>query len=300
MLLIVVVATVCSQPAQGVGVPPAELAGLRLPRAAHVRVRGWLGTDTQPFDAFEVIETLDWLWGRQDVLEGTVGDVPLALTLATAERTLYYDVRSRRGILSSHFADTGSTRLDGLASPLAWVRRACGGTSKTSVQPDGRMVVEIAPRHAGAQPFTCVLSAEGRRLDEVRSGSGAGGITYRYGQWTAMPDGTELPFEVRFETVGPTGALITKTLLVESASIEVAASDPPRVDLPQGAVVDDWTSGVVRSGNGAVLAVEPSAQPSPSDGGGNWWTLERGLVVAGGVLVTLAIAWRMRGRWVRG
>lgn len=247
---------------------PAQLAlssaSLRLPEAVSVRAIGHRNNETAFFDQWRVVESPGGVWAQQDWYEGGAGFVPITLTVSDANETFLYDIRSRRGNKGDRYAQSGTTRVDGLATPLAWVRYANhalerGDTVTQSAQPDGRAVVTlVAPRMSG-RSFECTVNLATQELEEVRR---ADGSYIRYADWRDIGSGAHVPFAVEHYTpaMGPVPPL-TRHYQLDSAEAVDARAPFPAFPLPPDAIVVDDRSGEVRNGAGERLNVDVAALP---------------------------------------
>lgn len=239
-------------------------ASLRLPEAVSVRAIGHRNNEAAFFDQWSVLETPGGVWAQQDWYEGGAGFVPITLTISDAGETFLYDIRSRRGNKGDRYAQSGTTRVDGLATPLAWVRYANhalerGDRVTETVQPTGSIVVTlVAPRMSG-RSFECTVNPATQELEEVRR---ADGSYIRYTDWRDIGSGAHVPFAVEHYTpaMGPVPPL-TRHYQLNSAEAVDAKAPFPAFPLPPDALVVDDRTGEVRNGVGERLNVDASALP---------------------------------------
>ncbi|MCE7975330.1 MAG: hypothetical protein DYG92_13565 [Leptolyngbya sp. PLA1] len=239
-------------------------ASLRLPEAVSVRAIGHRNNEAMFFDQWQVVETPDGVWAQQDWYEGGAGFVPITLTISDASETFLYDIRSRRGNRGDRYAQWGTTRVDGLATPLAWVRYANhalerGDKVDEVTDPTGKLVVTLsAPRMSG-RSFECTINRATNQLEEVRR---ADGSFVRYTDWRDIGGGLHFPFAVEHYTpaMGQVPPL-TRRYQLDSAEAVDAKAPLPAFPLPPDAIVVDDRTGEVRNGAGERLNVDASALP---------------------------------------
>lgn len=239
-------------------------ASLRLPEAVSVRAVGHRNNETMFFDQWQVVETPSGVWAQQDWYEGGAGFVPITLTISDASETFLYDIRSRRGNKGDRYAQWGTTRVDGLATPLAWVRYANHALERAdklteATDSTGKTVVTlIAPRMSG-RSFECTINRATSQLEEVRRSDGS---FVRYTDWRDIGGGLHFPFAVEHYTpaMGQVPPL-TRRYQLDSAEAVDARVSLPAFPLPPDAIVVDDRTGEVRNGAGERLNVDASALP---------------------------------------
>ncbi|MCC6950875.1 MAG: hypothetical protein IT433_05455 [Phycisphaerales bacterium] len=237
---------------------------LKLPGAVSVHAIGQRNNEAAFFDQWQIVETPGGVWAQQDWYEGGAGFVPITLTVSDSGNTFLYDIRSRRGNRGDRYAKTGTTRVDGLATPLAWVRYARSalerGDTITETPTSGAKVVVTlsAPRMSG-RSFECTINTATRELEEVRR---ADGSFVRYADWRDIGDGLHMPFSVEHYTpaMGQAPPLTRRYQLDHAEQVDARAPLPP-FPLPLDAVVVDDRTGEVTDGAGRRLNVDAAALP---------------------------------------
>jgi hypothetical protein len=279
---------------------------LRLPSQVRVTAVGYRGNDPQPAEAWEVVESLDWVWARQDWFEGGSGAVPLALTVADGESSLRYDIRTRRGVRDNRLGMTGTTRVDGRVTPLAWLRlarygEAHGDRLSERALPGGEIVVTLESPHPTGRSFECTIDPVARTITEVRRGKPPSLMTIRYSEWSDIGGGHHFPMMIEHsspaaENSPPLGQLY----MVETAASRPSGAPMPDAGLPSTAVIDDQRAGQVVDGVGRSLTVPPPAAeiaPKGVTASAGGWTAERWALVAGlGLLAAGLGVWAMKRR----
>lgn len=271
-----------------------SVASLGLPASVQVTAVHAPSVGT-PFDRLQVRESATRLSAVQEFAEGGLGWVAGDLTFADPVQTLIYDIRKRRGARSGRLGATGTTRLDGLATPYGWIRlfaftAAQGGKVKVEAGEGGTTLFRVTPQGQQQSSFTCVVDEAHRELLEVRVGKGDFLTRYRYGDWRALGADFHLPRRIEFEypSGGPAGR-VTKVYLIERAeAFPDEVIDPP--SLPTEAIIDDQLIGRTVRGDGTAIE---TANPASATNSGSLPLVNRntvlvvigvGLVIAAGVL----------------
>lgn len=281
------------------GSEPADVLdreGLRLPAAVHVVATGVYGGE--PTDSLKVEESDAWISGVQSQLEGDLGFVPRDSTYSSQSATVVFDIKSRRGIRDRRQAETGSTRLDGLVTPLAWVRLAEFARSHNgTVTVDERgndLVHRVQAPISGFNTFTCYIDHSTRRLRRVEVDSGARTIAYSYDDWREPCPGTQLPWRITMqvgESRGQGG--FSKEYALEEAVCRSDAGAPPEPHFSADAVVDDRIAGKLIHGDGTPAEVLPAGtKPQPKSA--HMPDTDVALIGAGIVLLGGAAFWYRR------
>lgn len=237
---------------------------LRLPEAVRVRAVGHRNNEAMFFDQWQVVESPRGVWAQQDWFEGGAGFVPITLTISNDSETFLYDIRSRRGNRGDRYAQSGTTRIDGLATPLAWVRYAAhaserGDTITQTPAEPGRIVLTLTAPPMSGRSFECTINTGTSELEEVRRGDGG---YVRYTDWRDIGGGLHMPFAIDLYTpaMGQVPPL-TRRYQVDSAEPVDARAPLPTFPLPPDAVIVDDRTGEVTNGLGQRLNVEASALP---------------------------------------
>ena len=269
--------------------PPMSLESLGLPErikvfAVHVPESG------DPFDRHRVEESLHVVSGVQETYQGEIGWLLYDTTYASDEQTIVYSPPSWRGVRDTRFSKYGTTRLDGLVTPLAWVRYtqravASGGAIKEGREGDHLTYTFANPENDGVGSITCFVDQTTGELREVHKTRGQT-LTYRYSDWRPIGDGKRLPF--RCELEGPPasgGKQLHLVYRIEEAAIPTGPlPSPPR--LPSEAIITDNITGKTVTGDGKEATPSPANQQPARGGSAAWLTRDR-LFVGGGVAVLL-------------
>lgn len=280
--------------------PPAmSLESLGLPErirvlAVHVPESG------DSFDRHRVEESLTWVSGIQEMYQGDLGWSLADITYADAGQTLIYAPPSQRGNRSARYADTGTTRLDGMVTPYAWARYAklamdSGGTFETG-EIEGRRAISFdGPAVPRPGRITCLFDAQTGELREVRREIGDETQIYQYSAWAPVCDGKRLPFRVDMALpMKATGSIFRKSYRIEEASCPSGPPpSPPR--LPADAVITDAITGKVTSGDGRDMTLNQT-MPQPAQRPRFAWATRDRIFVGVGILMLLAAGALLRNR----
>lgn len=237
---------------------------LRLPQAVRVHAVGQRNNEAMFFDQWQVVETPQGVWAQQDWFEGGAGFVPITLTISDDSETFLYDIRSRRGTRGDRYAKSGTTRVDGLATPLAWARYAThalerGDKVRQTADASGKVVVTLdAPRLSG-RSFECTVNPATGELEEVRRADGG---YMRYADWRDIGGTLHMPFAVEHYTPAMGQAPpLTRRYTIESAEALDARTTLQAFPLPPDAVVVNSLTGEVTNGAGLRLNVDAASLP---------------------------------------
>lgn len=270
--------------------PPMTLEALGLPArikvfAVHVPESG------DPFDRHRIEESLDIVNGVQETYQGEIGWLLYDTTFASDEQTIVYSPPSWRGVRDTRFSKYGTTRLDGLVTPYAWVRYArravaSGGAIKEG-RDDGRLTYTFGnPENDGVGSITCYVDRQTGELREVHKTRGQT-LIYRYSDWRPIGDEKRLPF--RCELEGPPtggGNKLHLVYRIDEATIPTGPSpSPPR--LPSEAIITDNITGKIVTGDGKEATPNPASQHAGRGGKAAWLTRDR-IFVGAGILMLLA------------
>lgn len=269
--------------------------GLVLPPSARVIGVGSLnGEDT---DRLRIDESAGWISGVQEQPEGDLGFVPRDLTYSNGSSTLVYDIKTRRGVRDHRQADTGTTRLDGLVTPYAWVRRAehaqaNGGSVRVS-EHGGRLLHRVeAPR--GFSPFTCVVDPESRELLRVEVENGATPVTFTYSEWREVCPGRHLPMRITMEIAESRGQQgILKTYTIVEATCRDNDVSPPAQRLSDEAVIDDRLQGRIIRADGSPADV-PHSGTHAAQASRTWRAFDAAFIGGGILLLAGSAIWYRR------
>lgn len=274
-------------------------AGLRLPDTLRAVAVGYRNDDPEPLHQFEVVETAHSVWARQDIAEGSAGFVASALTIVDATSTLLYDIRTRRGSRDNRFIDNGTTRIDGLVTPMAWVRRlefarAHGDAISQRSGDAGEVIVSVqAPRISG-RSFEATIDPSTQQLSLVTCGEGDEAVIYRYEDWRELGNNLQAPFITSNHLPGH-GKVPPMELRFLLGSAQAESGGPPAFAFPAHAVIEDVRSNTLTDGTGKVIELTPAPPSAPvavaklaRDMG--WFTPTRLMVIGGGLLIAIAIA----------
>lgn len=269
--------------------PPMSLESLGLPErikvfAVHVPESG------DPFDRHRVEESLHVVSGVQETYQGDIGWLIYDTTYASGEQTLVYSPPSWRGVRDTRFSKHGTTRLDGLVTPLAWVRYAqravaTGSAIKEGSEGDRLTYTFGNPENDGVGSITCFVDQTTGELREVHKTRGQT-LIYRYSDWRPIGDGNRLPFRCEMEAP-PTGGGKSLHLVYRIDEASIPAGPPPSPPkLPSEAIITDNITGKIVTGDGKEAT--PSSASLPSSRGANpaWLTRDR-IFVGGGVAMLL-------------
>ncbi len=242
---------------------------LGLPAAVSVTtVQLHIRDGTTPFAQHHVMETLEWLYDSRDSYQGSLGWSPSDLTYATSSETLIFDTRDGRAYRDDRLSRTGTTRIDGIASPLGWIRQANfivshGGTSSTGYDEVGNLVVKFVSATSSQNDVTFVLDHGKHMLKKVLQGRDQISAIHEYTDWRLLPTGEQFPYQLtsHYLPIGKSEEFTAK-LLVQSASTQVPAT-PPTPSLPPSAIIDDRLKGTITDVNGKSVEVTapPGAPP---------------------------------------
>jgi hypothetical protein len=215
---------------------------------------------------FTVDETLEWVSGKQFIWEGELGFVPFDLTYARLGETLTYNVRDRRGTRSDRLGQLGTTRLDGFASPLGWVRRfnhlvERGGAVQVEAFTDGAARLRVLPKQPGPPLFFTIDDSK-HQLLEVQIGEGETAASWKYTDWKTIDGAQQFHAPRRVEIrLGTT----TYSKVVTVARVLDTHEVPPPPELPGTAIIDDQLSGQWRQADGTPVPMQQVVPPATPD-----------------------------------
>lgn len=262
-----------------------------MPRAARVIAVHKPNAGT-PFDRLIVSESESFVLAVQERFEGDLGWVPGDLTFADASQSLAYDVRVRRGVRSNRLLATGTTRIDGLATPYAWVRlipylESKGAVVRTEVGSGGISTVSVVPESPHLSAFECEVDTTRKELIEVRVGQGDRMTRFRYSDWAPLDASTHMPRKIEFEypSGGPLGRVTKVYEIKEARTLGEVPVAPPA--LPAEAIIDDQIAGKLVRGDGSDAGASRSPTPASAPAL-PWLNRNTALVGVGVALVVVA------------
>lgn len=286
---------------------PLSLESLRLPETLHATAVCFQQGVQEPVAQWEVVESATSVHARQDWAEGGVGFVPLALTVADADCSLVYDIRTRRGLRDHRFWDSGTTRVDGLVTPMAWVRLnqfaiANGDEIIQTTNEAGETVVIVNAPPITGRSFCAILQPSTGELRRVTRGEGAKAIVFTYDDWRDIGDNNRAPFLVSYHIPGnESRSPIDQNYLIGVAERADPTHTRRAFTVPAQAMIEDRRESTlsITDGTGKSVLAEspPPLSPVPPAGQevshSTKFTPKFILLSAGGGLILAALVLRI-------
>lgn len=279
---------------------PLSVEFLRLPAYLHVEAEASQQGIDEPYMRLTVDESLTSAAAVQSSHEGSIGWVVSDLTFADETQTIIYDVRKKQAVRSNRFGAMGSVRIDGVVTPIGWVRRAAfasthAGSVESKTRPDGMVEVRVKPGTGGGEEFWCLIDPVSHELRETHLQAGNRELLYTYRDWVDLEGGSHAPEVV--EAIFPAVQSMPADIHSTTRAMVVRTTDANAIfapTLPPDAMIDDRIDGTRHLADGRALAAPPPPPPAPSqDSFGLWRTI---LVALGAGIVGVGIALKLTKR----
>lgn len=237
-----------------------------------------------------------WMLMRNIEHDGIVGDVTLSVLVDNGSEYRTYAPLDRRGVRSPSRLESGNTAvLEGMSSPIGWVRWIRADTSECRVTvSDSRVVLQSPNRKIN-------FSRDPVRVLEASSLNPDGSLKSRtiYSEYHTLDNGTELPMRIDY-SIRRNGEVTTDRTyrVIEIEMLDPARAAPELPVFPADAIVMDAFEGrTYWQGTGETVpkgpppgAVAPSKATAAALSPRDEWLIGGGV----GVLILAGMVWRIK------